>query len=131
MPRTLSISILLTCLLFTGCSSIQQEKVSFLTEEQQLELKNIFDKHLTDEDWETYQHGWDRIASFANLDTDIDLKKDYDKDPMILMSINDMSSDKPELQKELTSFMKHVSIEKLPEDNGNKYPKEKPETSFR
>lgn len=104
MLRYFSVSILLISLLFTGCSSNKRKDKSIFSEEQKAELKNILDRYLTDQDWDRYQQEIEQLEKLANYDTGIDFKKDFDN-PMILEIILTRSIDKPNLQKELTSFM--------------------------
>ena len=115
------ISILLITLFFTGCSTAPQKKKSFLSEKQQAELKDIVNRNLTEDDWDKYQQEWQKnlqsmreIGALLNKDDfNIDIRNDYDKDPMTLMRLMEMSQDKPILRKELTSFMHKLAI-----DNG-------------
>ena len=97
--------ILLIGLLFTGCSSTPKKEKSFLTEDQKTQLRAIFDRHMTDDDWASYQQNYDKYKETINLDSDIVLKNDYDKDPQILMYIMQMSYNNRELYEELTSFI--------------------------
>jgi hypothetical protein len=115
-----SIVILLISLLFTGCSPTKQQKKSVFSEDQRAELKGIFDRHLTDQDWDRYQQVWEKFGKKVNYDYDIDIRNDYDKDPMILMSIIEMSSDKPKLQQELTSYLNKTLFDKMREGRGIK-----------
>ena len=113
------VTILLISVFFSGCSSPAPKQTSVFTDEQQAELKAIFDKYLTDQDWERYQQEWEKKENLVNNDEKIDLRNDYDKDPMILMVIVEMSSDKPQLQKELTSFINKTMLEEV-QKNGEK-----------
>lgn len=101
--KYLFILIPILILFSTGCSS--PKKKSIFSQEQQAELRSIIDRHLTDDDWDRYQQEWEKFETTVDYDSEIDLRNDYDKDPMILMSIIKMSEDKPELQKELTDFV--------------------------
>ena len=93
MQQYISISIILISLLFTGCSSTSPKKKSIFSQEQQAELRSIIDRHLTDDDWDKYQQEWEKFGKAVDYDSEIDLRKNYDKDPMVLMSLMGICKD--------------------------------------
>lgn len=103
--KHISIPILLIALLFPGCSSTPQKKISIFTEKQQTELKDILDKHLTEHDWERYQQKLEKHEDTLNYELDIDIKNDYDTDPIAFELLVAIAQDKPKLQKELNDFL--------------------------
>jgi len=122
-----SIAILLAITLVTGCSLNEQMQKPFLSEEQKAELKDILDRNLTDQDWDRYQHRYqqamDRVKEILDKEKHnkeklnieyIDLRNDYDKNLPNLMIIMAMCSDKPELAKELSSFVSKLLPEPIP-----------------
>lgn len=104
MKNTL-IPILLISLLLTGCSSAPQKNKSFFTQEQQSEIREIVNSHLTEQDWEKIQQTFDDAKKRIKMVPDIDIKNDYDKDPMVLMFLSQYPHDNPNFQKELSEFL--------------------------
>lgn len=66
---------------------------------------------MTDVDWEKLQQKFDQLEKLANQDFDIDFKRDYDKNPWVLMAVIETSMDNPKLQKELSEFAKKMMPE--------------------
>lgn len=128
MSKQILMSVLMMCLLFTGCSSkpkkvehapeettvaVKQQEVKkmkltfspFLSEDKIAELKDIFARNLTDEDKEEIQQKLKKFKGVFNSDSDFDIKNNFDEDSMILLLLLQISHDNPSLQKELSNFV--------------------------
>lgn len=104
-------------LLLAGCSWRTPKCDSVFSAEQAAELKEIINRNMTDADWEKLQQGYDRIAKIADYKHSIDIRRDFDKDPWVLIAFLENSGWNPKLQEELSVFIRKWMQERIIEES--------------